>query len=85
MIDIAKQSAIEQTKLEVSSRINAKYPLWKQLNYTLQVEANGYDNADNINEMKTYIQNLLLRSKEIQDEINACSTIEEIENIDKTL
>lgn len=85
MIDIAKQSAIEQTKLEVSSRINTTYPLWKQLNYTLQLDVNNYDNIDDINTMKKYISDLLKRSNEIQDEINACSTIEEIENVDKTL
>lgn len=73
-----KEKKIGQLKANVSLIIYSTYPMHKQSNIIGRI--NGYT-EDDYNTMNTFITAKIDDCREIEDLINACTTIQEVEAI----
>lgn len=71
----AKENKISQTKSKSQQLILAEYPDYKQRNILMS----GDEVA--IAEMNAFIEPIRIRSNEIESDINDCTTIEELNNV----
>lgn len=79
-LDSAKRDKISEVKKEAGRLINSKYPSYKQINYSLAIEVNDYNNTTKINEMKAYLKSIIEQSETMESEINALKTEQEVKD-----
>lgn len=77
---IAKKEKISEVKDQANDLIEKDYPKYKQINYALGLQVNGYDNATNKANMESYIKSIIEKSELMESEINALTTEQEVKD-----
>lgn len=79
-VAIAKRNKISEVKRLANVEIEKQYPKYKQINYSLAIEVNDYNNTTKINEMKAYLKSIIEQSETMESEINALKTEQEVKD-----